>query len=238
MASEIERALDEILTGVEALLSTRGAPDPSAPSASSATGPVMPLEVVLSVGAHDQAGLMGLLATMESDPGQAARGLARRWLLRLIGARAVSLGSLAPHHADFTVSPLLKQGLQKWAAVGAQLRRCEADQMLWSGPAPLPSDLGRLALLARPGTAQSEEGLWRLPRFPERLPIRQVRADTFGLQRVFRADARAAIYDQDDPKTEPATVFWLEQGRELPEWLCGFTVSAGQWLALIDPKKV
>ncbi|MEY3633242.1 MAG: hypothetical protein RI937_1440, partial [Pseudomonadota bacterium] len=104
MSDDIERALDEILTGVNALLAeapavTAGVIAGPQDRGTSETFPWHP-------------SVPALLAMVEAQHEQPAAALARRMAVRWVQDRAVPLGSLLPSQPNLRVSPMLPQRFQ------------------------------------------------------------------------------------------------------------------------------
>jgi hypothetical protein len=255
MASEMERALDEILSGVHELLA-KGPPKPGQSSSA--------LEIDSEEGAHigdafnttndkshgigadtshdtsfntspDSSSLIALLAAIETDPQHPAQPVARRWLSRLLLMRALPLGNAFPGFADITVSPIMHRAVMRLAQTGARLVRCDAHQMIWDcGFSPAPA-LGRLAVTAR-RDQKAPDRLRSLPRIPERMPVAFKSAGQINFTASLAKETRVAVCDQDNSMGQASTIFWIEQGTFTPPWLCGFVMSAGRLVPLVNPR--
>lgn len=271
MASEMERALDEILSGVHELLA-KGPPknpltdqptnqptdqptDQPTPDHAAAAGEIFSQPVAHTSASHrsfqpaihnsidntshdsgnDNSSLIALLAAIETDPQHPAQPVARRWLSRLLLMRAVPLGNAFPGFADITVSPIMHRAVLRLAQTGARLVRCDAHQMIWDcGFSPAPA-LGRLALTAR-RDQKAPDRLRSLPRIPERMPVVLKTAGQIHFTASLAKETRVAVCDQDNLMGQASTIFWIEQGTFLPSWLCGFVMSAGRLVPLVNPR--
>jgi hypothetical protein len=262
MASEMERALDEILSGVHELLA-KGPPKPGSPASAefssasptdlSTEGPSSSaLEIDSEEGAHigagfntsfnaslntnpDNSSLIALLAAIETDPQHPAQPVARRWLSRLLLMRALPLGNAFPGFADITVSPIMHRAAMRLAQTGARLVRCDAHQMIWDcGFSPAPA-LGRLAVTAR-RDQKAPDRLRSLPRIPERMPVALKSAGQINFTTSLAKETQVAVCDQDNSMGQASTIFWIEQGTFAPSWLCGFVMSAGRLVPLVNPR--
>jgi hypothetical protein len=259
MASEMERALDEILSGVHELLA-KGPPKPGQSSSALENDSEEGVREVAFQGPHDSAGhdsghdnshdnshdsthdisqdhssLIALLAAIETDAAHPAQPVARRWLSRLLLTRAMPLGNAFPGFADITVSPIMHRAVMRLAQTGARLVRCDAHQMIWDcGFSPAPA-LGRLAVTAR-RDQKAPDRLRSLPRIPERMPVVLKSAGQINFTSSLAKETRVAVCDQDNLMAQASTIFWIEQGTFTPPWLCGFVMSAGRLVPLVNPR--
>ena len=230
MSSDMERALDEILSGVNELLvkapSRLGEPTARLDSAAS------------SPPGDDTAGLLSLLAHLESDPNSAGRTLARRWLNRTVQERAAPLTMVAGAPAGLTVSPLMIPLVRRLHALGAAWLGAEGGDMYWDcgllSNADISTALGHFMVTVRLDP-EGQNRMLCLPRTPERLPL------IIGEPRQLCPAAKlghlnqVAIVDQDKKNAQRATVFWLAQRDLAPDWLCGMTLLAGQLIPVVNP---
>lgn len=232
MSSDIEQALDEILSGVNALLEQA----PSGP-ARPPLGASAALDSEKSA-AHrrssiliEDAELLALLAVTASDSRRDHQQVAHRLLLRLLTARAVTLGAAAGDLATVTISPLLSGTVSRLLEIGARLDHSDAVSLFWdfSGvSAGEPADVvGRLACLLCP-VQREARSLVAMPRFPERLRVRWL--DHFegkSTASTYRSQ-QAAVIDQDNPSAELVTILWLTPAAFVPDQWLGVTFREGQ----------
>ena len=230
MSSDMERALDEILSGVNELLvkapSRLGEPTARlAPAAAPQSG-------------DDTAGLLSLLAHLESDPNFAGRALARRWLNRTVQERASPLTMIAGAPAGLAVSPQMIPVVKRLQALGAAWLGAEGGDMYWDCGLLSNADITAAVAQFMVTVRLDPEGQNRmlcLPRTPERLAL------IFGAPRQLCPAAnldrldQVAIVDQDKKNAQRATVFWLAQHDVAPNWLCGMTLLAGQLIPVVNP---
>jgi len=267
MASELERALDEILSGVDELMAKR--PELIRPEAQSESAPrsadttdstalgaesaAAPAADKTSLTADDRlidqeallidrladdptlSELISLLSQVEGVADHPARAVASRWLTRVLTLRGVPLGDLLPAQPTLTVSPMMAKAMRRLAATGAQLLRCDATHSVWDcGFSPAPA-LGRLSIAASRDPAAPDR-LRRLPRFPERMPIRITTADEINFSSRLPKERIVAVIDQDNSAAVTSTIFWIEHGLHVPLWCSGFVLHAGQIVPLVNPR--
>ena len=229
MSSDIEQALDEILSGVNALLeqAPAGSPRPL-PGASAALDHSNASDTRSSV-LTDDSELLSLLAVTASDSRRAHRHVAQRLLLRLLTARAVTLG--AGDLASLTISPLLSGTVSRLLDIGARPDHSDAVSLFWdfsACPAGFAADLlGRFAPLLCPVQTEARM-LMRLPRFPERSRVQwRDHFDGKSTSSVQRSQ-QAAVIDQDNPNAELVTILWLGDAAFVPDHWCGVTFHEGR----------
>ncbi|MEN9772068.1 MAG: hypothetical protein RJA58_711 [Pseudomonadota bacterium] len=232
MSSDIEQALDEILSGVNALLgqapSGRDLPRVEGEQAA----PETPRESeAASQGHPDRQELFALLASLSSDSRRPYAEVARRLLLRFITARAQPVGPQAADARQVMISPLLLEATSRLFAAGARLDHSDAMSLFWdfsACPAASVRDLlGRFAPLLCP-MQKDGRTLMRLPRFPERSRVQW--RDHFDGKSTSSAQRsqQAAVIDQDNPGAELVTILWLGDGAFVPDHWCGVTFRDGQ----------
>ncbi len=232
MSSDLEQALDEILSGVNALLEQAPTSRGSQPSgvhdhvdvsvASPSQSP--------SWGWGNDSELLSLLASTASDSRRGNASLAHRLLLRVISSRARPLGPAAGDAAAVTISPLLSECTSELFSVGARLDHSDAVSLFWDFSA-CPSGavvkaLGRFFPLLCP-VQKASSALTQLPRFPERCRVRWL--DHFEGKSTSSAQRsqQAALIDQDNPSAELVTVLWLADDAFVPDHWAGVTFREG-----------
>ncbi len=229
MSSDIEQALDEILSGVNALLeqAPAGSPRPL-PGASAALDHSNASDTRSSV-LTDDSELLSLLAVTASDSRRAHRHVAQRLLLRLLTARAVTLG--AGDLASLTISPLLSGTVSRLLDIGARPDHSDAVSLFWdfsgvSGVDPVRI-VGRFACLLCP-VQKEGRALVAMPRFPERLRVRWLdHFDGKSTASTHRSQ-QAAVIDQDNLSAELVTILWLTKMSFVPDQWLGVTFRDGQ----------
>lgn len=232
MSSDIEQALDEILSGVNALLgqAPSGRDLPRVEGAQQA--PEMSREPEPSLRGHaDRQELMALLASLSSDSRRPHAQVAHRLLLRLITARAQPVGPQVTDGRQVMISPLLLDATSRLLAAGARLDHSDAMSLFWdfsACPAGFAADLlGRFAPLLCPVQTEARM-LMRLPRFPERSRVQwRDHFDGKSTSSVQRSQ-QAAVIDQDNPNAELVTILWLGDAAFVPDHWCGVTFHEGR----------
>lgn len=231
MSSDMERALDEILSGVNELLVK--APSRLGEPSERLTGLPIPAH-----SSDDTAGLLSLLAHLESDPNFAGRALARRWLNRTVLERAAPLTTIAGVPAGLRVSPQMGLAVARLAALGATWLGAEGSEMYWDcgllSNLEISAALGHFIATVRLDPERQNRILC-LPRTPERMPVMIGEPSHLCPSVSVGQLSQVAIVDQDKNTTERATIFWLAQSDLAPHWLCGMTLRAGQLIPVVNP---
>ncbi len=203
MSSDMERALDEILSGVNELLvkapSRLGEATARLDSAASPPS------------GEDTAGLLSLLAHLESDPNYAGRTLARRWLNRTVQERAAPLAMIAGAPAGLTVSPQMIPVARRLHALGAAWLGAEGGDMYWDcgllSNADISTALGHFVVTLSLDP-EGQNRMLCLPRTPERLPLIIGEPGQLCPAAKLGHLDQVAIVDQDKKTTQRSTVFW------------------------------
>lgn len=234
MASEVEQAIDDMLSGLQALQrQAQAAPvrngEPLADSRIG-TSAAQPL-------GQDEGLAMLMMAVLESQPDQPCASSARRWIVRQLDEQALPLGDLGgERHADVRVSPRMHAALKAAAAQGAVLAECDAQATSWLWPSGDRDALRRVfgRMFSAVCLEQDLNALrFRVPKIPERLALRffsETQPDSsIG---VLHASAYAVV-DLDNLRAQPSTVFWLEDGGLVPDYLCAVTHHAGRWWPVV-----
>ena len=231
MSDDIERALDEILTGVNALLA-------EAPAATAG----------LIAGPQDRAtsetfqwhpSVPALLAMVEAQHEHPAAALARRMAARWVQDRAVPLGSLLPNQPNLRVSPLLPQRFKALAGQGGRLISCDAQYSLWDfSQIPLErvaAILSRLSAVLCPDQAGREHH-WRIPHYPERCPLKWISGQTAAQAMQFSGAAGYAMIDMDNIAKPLSTLLWIEDFQFVPDFWCAMAFNGQSWWPVIQPQ--
>lgn len=234
--SDMEQTLDEILSGVQSLLEHA----PSAPLAR-ADRPSRfdrhTQDAGLTMSSDDASGLLAALIWMQSDSGNPMSQQAGRWITQILSMRATPLGSdTSAEHAQVRVSPLLAPRLSNLAEQGAVLAECDASSMYWDVTnvdlALARQAMGRFQVTVCP--EQKEEKIyWRIPRLPERLPLRWIGQSEFSQHARYASAKSFAVIDQDKTNDKLATLLWIADLNFVPDWWCAMTVRDGQWLPVV-----
>lgn len=236
MASEMGQAIDDMLSGLQAL--QRQAQKLPAQhletSAAEAPSPASPMP------SFDQQGLtLLMMAVLESQHDHPCAVSARRWIGQELDQRAIPLGPLGgKNFADVRVSPRIRRYLAAIASHGAVLAECDAQTMQWfwggGDPCLLRTTFGRM--LPAICLEQDMDGLrLRVPRIPERLPLRFPSAAQTNPSLGMLPASACVVIDQDNSRAQYATVFWLEDGGLVPDYLCAVTHHAGRWWPVVRP---
>ncbi len=226
MSSEMERALDEILSGVNELLA-------KAPAAAARVKPVRkPLPQ------DNPTAFLVLLSHVESIDDHPAKMLARKMMLSFLEQQAQPLGFAPAEFAHVTVSPIMHRALRRLQTLGARLMDCVGPDTIWDcsvlSAQSIHAALGRLAVLTRLDQG-IDKSLIALPRIPERLRVKgfqPAKTDDFDPR---MAGHTAVVIDQDNSDAAAATIFWLEQSRLAPDWFLGKAMVAGELVSLLRP---
>lgn len=241
MASEIGQAIDHMLSGLQTLQQQAQALQQQAQTLpASDVGAVTDALSGAPAAQHfgdSETQTMLMMAVLESQETDGCALSARRWIIQQCDGQALPLGVLGgEHHAAVRVSPRLRTALEAIATQGAILEACDARYTHWVWPTgdrdKLFSSFGRLSSAVC--LEQNMNGLrLRVPKIPERLALRF-------LSRT-RPDASAgpmrlsdyALIDQDNLQARPSTVFWLEDGGLVPDYLCAVAYHAGRWWPVV-----
>lgn len=243
MTSEMEQALDEILSGVNALLEKSPAAAiaqgrPAARGGLAERAVDAPSPESLRIGAQQVPSLLSILAMAESDPMHPASALAGRCIQQLLVARGVSLGEIGQDFPSVLVSPIMMNPLRGLAKTGAVLVECDAHAGTWDmSMADLPRArvaMQRLRAAVCPDQ-RGEKSCWKIPHFPERLRLRWSNE-----QNALRTNQSVrlgefAVIDQDNLAIKPTTIFWMGGLWFVPDWYCAMAYHAGGWRPVIDP---
>lgn len=226
MSSEMERALDEILSGVNELLA-------KAPAAAARIKPVRK-----PLAEDNPTAFLVLLSHVESIDDHPAKMLARKMMLSLLEQRAQPLGFAPVEFAHVTVSPIMHRALRRLQTLGARLIDCVGPDTIWDcsglSAQSIQAALGRLAVLARLDQG-IDKSLIALPRIPERLKVKGFRPAKISVLDPQKAGHAALVIDQDNSDAVAATIFWLEQSRFAPDWFLGRAMVSGQFASLLNP---
>jgi hypothetical protein len=236
MNSDMEKTLDEILSGVEALLEQ--APQKRVDAAGYPRAEQADVKEPQTVAPHMQATTRVLLAVLESDKSQAAHAAARRWLIEDLASATVALGDVGgDRFAELRVSAWTTPTFAALEQAGAVLLESDAWALSWRWPnqdrSALKQCLGRLR--AAVCLDQSDEELrFRVPRIPERLRCRFVTRPRVIAEEARPRPMRYACIDQDNSSAEFHTVFWLHEHHFVPDHVAGLVMHQGLWWPLID----
>jgi hypothetical protein len=232
VSSDIEQALDEILSGVNALLeqAPAGSPRVVPGTSTAALDHSSAFDMRPSVFTEDSE-LLSLLAVTASDSRRAHRHVAQRLLLRLLTARAVMLGTGAGDLASVTISPLLSDTVSRLLDIGARPAHSDAVSLFWDFSGVSAADpvrvVGRFACLLCP-VQKETRALVAMPRFPERLRVRWLDHFEGKSTASTHRSQQAAVIDQDNPSAELVTILWLTKMSFVPDQWLGVTFREGQ----------
>lgn len=232
MSSDLEQALDEILSGVNALLEQAPTGRGSLPAGAddAVDGSVAPRSQLPSSDLGKDPELLSLLASTASDSRRANASLAHRLALRLISARAIPLGPAAGDAALVTISPLLSQCTSELFSIGARLDHSDAVSLFWDFSAcpsgEVEQALGRFFPLLCP-VQTGHLALMQLPRFPERCRVRWLDHFEGKSTSSTQRSQQAALIDQDNTSAELVTVLWLTDDAFVPDHWAGVTFREG-----------
>jgi hypothetical protein len=231
MSDDIERALDEILTGVNALLA----------EAPAATAGVIAgsQDRVTSEAFQWHPSVPALLAMVEAQHEHPAAALARQMAARWAQDRAVPLGSLFPDQPNLRVSPLLPQRFKALAGQGGRLISCDAQYSLWDF-SQIPFErvaaiLSRLSAVLCPDQAGREHH-WRIPHYPERCPLKWISGQTAAQAMQFSGAAGYAMIDMDNIAKPLSTLLWIEDFQFVPDFWCAMAFNGQSWWPVIQPQ--
>ncbi len=232
MSSDLEQALDEILSGVNALLEQAPSGRASLPSGqdgNATESESSQSQSQSSLWVNDPE-LLALLASTASDSRRANAPVAHRLLLRLINARAKPLGPAAGGAFAVSISPLLSECTSRLFAAGARLDHSDAVSLFWDfsacSPGVVEPLLGRFFPLLCPVQTESSP-LMRLPRFPERSRVRWLDHFEGKSSSSTQRSQQAAVIDQDNESAELVTILWLTDVKFVPDHWCGVTFREG-----------
>jgi hypothetical protein len=235
MASDMERALDEILSGVNALM--QQAPKSNAkPATVSAHRASFNAFDTIPVSPEQWASLLGLLARMESDATNGVSAVAGRLTNQLLLARCVCADDLSDQSDGVMVSPLIYPVFQALHGIGARWVSADADSLLWQMEgvdiAKAQSALKKFSSVLCP--VQTSDGLhWRLPRIPERSALDWIAADDLTSSSQLISAEQVAVIDQDKRGKKPTTIIWSGPSAFVPDWWCGSAFHEGKWRPVV-----
>jgi len=236
MPSDMERALDEILSGVNALM--QQAPKAVSAPVSGMQRPAASLDQpgTTSLTSDQFASTLALLAIVESDLASPVSSVASRLITQLLLARCVRVDNISSDFDGVTVSPLIYPVFQTLSGLGARWVDCDADSLLWQmsgvNVAQAHASLKKFSSVICP--EQTRDGLcWRLPRIPERSPLNWISADDVSSSpQLIRAE-QVAVIDQDKRGKKTSTIIWSGDVRFVPDWWCGSAFHQGQWRPVV-----
>lgn len=224
---EMERALDQILLGVNDLLS-KAPPQARAPAARTSA---------IEFSEQESQSLVLALAYLESQTGHPAQAMARRALLRVLEARTVPLGNLSAEFSQVTVSAAMARALQRLHQAGARLFTCKGSHTYWDcgflAPAAVRGLLGRFGILDCLDQSMGKT-LHRLPRIAQRCAVRLLSPSERSAYGGLEGCSEVAVCDQDNSHGHMATVFLLEQGPQTPGFFAGYAMLEGRLVILMD----
>lgn len=235
MASDMERALDEILSGVNALM--QQAPKSNATSMSLARQPTLSIPADgIAVSSEQCSSLLGLLAMLESETSNGVSSVATRLTNQLLLARCVRADALSDQFDDVTVSPLIYPVFQALHGIGARWVDTDADSLLWRMTgvdiAKAQASLRKFSSVLCP--VQNPNGLhWRLPRIPERSGLNWIAADSATASSQLISAEQVAVIDQDRRGKKPTTILWSGPNMFVPDWWCGSAFYQGKWRPVV-----
>ncbi|MBU6304443.1 MAG: hypothetical protein KGO79_03385 [Betaproteobacteria bacterium] len=231
MSEDIERTLDEILTGVNALLAEAPASAPGGMPAS------------LSPPPEEQAqwdeSLPALLAMVEAQRDHPAAALAARLASRWVQGRAVPLGNLLPQQPHLRVSPMLPQRFKALTGQGGRLISCDAQFSLWDFSQisfeRVTASLSRLSAVLCPDQA-GRENHWRIPHYPERCSLKWISGQAKAQGMQFSGAAGYAVIDMDNIAIPLSTLLWIEDIHFVPDFWCAMAFNGQSWCPVIQRK--
>lgn len=231
MSDDIERALDEILTGVNALLAEAPAVATSGVAGREDRG--------TSETFHWHPSVPALLAMAEAQPEHPAAALARRMAARWAQDRAVPLGSLFPNQPNLRVSPMLPQRFAALLGQGGRLISCDAQYSLWDfSQIPLQAAtaiLSRLSAVLCPDQA-GRENHWRIPHYPERCPLKWITGQPAAQAMQFSGAAGYAMIDMDNVARPLSILLWIDDFQFVPDCWCAMAFNGQSWWPVIQRK--
>jgi len=242
MSSEMERALDEILSGVNDLLKKVPADlgDGSQGKSRGHEGQgAVNMQVVTCVDDEPrrmhpllQDSTVALLAAIESDLESPLAPAAARLLNELLSARMVGLSDSIDPDGLLTVSPCLVRPIDNLVSLGAVLDRYDAGYLYGDSSACQPEQirliLGRYSPLFCP-EQNAYRHRFRMPRMPERSVLRWRNRNEINPIAGFEDEFRVALVDQDNDGDVRSTMIWFSGHRFVPDQWCGLSFHEGQW---------
>jgi hypothetical protein len=243
MSADIERTLDEILSGVNALLA-------EAPTGASKDGTTLPKPAAQAGSVRAPArdldpapwpsSILALLAMVESDANHPGAAIAGRLAAQFVQARALPLGAAFAGHADVRVSPLLLPRFQRLAEQGAVMLSCDAMFSTWDfsrlAADRIPSILSRMSALLCPDQGDHTDR-WKIPHLPERVPLQWISSSEVSQEMRFEGAAESAVIDLDNPSSRVSTILWINGLEFVPDWWCGMAFRRSQWCPVIQSKR-
>lgn len=241
MSSDMERALDEILSGVNALM--QQAPKPgvvTAPAATSASRNTTPgaSQAAASLPSDQFISILSLLATLESNEGSGGpmASVASRLIGQLLMARCVRMDEISTDFGEVTVSPVIYPAFEALSALGARWVSADADSLAWQmDHVDIAQAQGLLRKFSSVVCPEQKDGmlLWRLPRIPERSPLNWIKSDDAGASSRLISVEQLAVIDQDRRGKKLSTILWSDQHGFVPDWWCGLAFYQGQWRPVV-----
>ncbi len=242
----MERALDEILSGVEDLLKKvplqdgdLNAPPDEGSSASTQLSNVPHVDRTHDFPAAAREnpgnisdGMVALLAALEGDPSSPFAESAHRLLKEILSSRMVGLPEAIDPDGLLTVSPCLVQPIENLLALGVVLDRYDAGYLYGDSSACQPEQirqvLGRYAPLFCP-EQNAYRHRFRMPRLPERVVLRWCHRNDIHPIAGFEREDRVALIDQDNDGGPRSTMIWFSSHRFVPDHWCGLAFDDGRW---------
>lgn len=239
MSSDMERALDEILSGVNALM--QQAPKPgvvTSPAVISASrGGAGVSQAAASLPSDQFISILSLLATLESsESGGPTASVASRLIGQLLVARCVRMDEISTDFGEVTVSPLIYPAFEALSAIGARWVSVDADSLAWQmDHVNIAQAQGLLRKFSSVVCPEQKDGmlLWRLPRIPERSPLNWIKSDDTGASSRLISVEQLAVIDQDRRGKKLSTILWSDQHGFVPDWWCGLAFYQGQWRPVV-----
>lgn len=238
MPTDMERALDEILSGVNALM--QQAPKPGVANAAAGSssrhhqvgprsGTSLPNDQFISI--------LSLLATLESsDSGDPIASVASRLIGQLLLARCVRMDEISTDFGEVSVSPLIYPAFEALSQLNARWISVDADSLVWQmdhlNIVKAQALLRKFSSVICP---EQKDGmlLWRLPRLPERSPLNWIKADDDGASSRLIHVEQVAVIDQDRRGKKLSTILWSGQHGFVPDWWCGLAFYRDQWRPVV-----
>lgn len=239
MSSDMERALDEILSGVNALMQQAPKPgvvtSPAVISASRSSAGVS--QAAASLPSDQFLSILSLLATLESsESGGPTASVASRLIGQLLVARCVRMDEISTDFGEVTVSPLIYPAFEALSAIGARWVSVDADSLAWQmDHVNIAQAQGLLRKFSSVVCPEQKDGmlLWRLPRIPERSPLNWIKSDDAGASSRLISVEQLAVIDQDRRGKKLSTILWSDQHGFVPDWWCGLAFYQGQWRPVV-----
>lgn len=239
MSSDMERALDEILSGVNALM--QQAPKPGvSPLLSSVPSPLKKRGVsqaAASLPSDQFISILSLLATLESsDASSPIASVASRLIGQLLLARCVRMDEISTNFGEVSVSPVIYPAFETLSNLGARWVSADADSLAWQmDQVNVAQAQGLLRKFSSVICPEQKDGmlLWRLPRIPERSPLNWIRSQETGASSRLISVEQLAVIDQDRRGKKLSTILWSGQHGFVPDWWCGLAFYQGQWRPVV-----